>query len=216
MTPSTPPAILAPVDHLVYATPDLDAGIQRIEALLGVRPLPGGSHPNWGTRNALVALGPRTYLEVIGPDPDAPLSGTASIFGIDRLPGPALVTWAARIPDLDARVFSAIRQGIDPGPVNAGQRQRPDGVILSWRLTDPFRMDADGLQPFLIDWGDSPHPAAAAPTGGRLLRLQGEHPDPERVMARLRALDVSMPVTKGPSARLRATIRTRRGRVELG
>jgi Glyoxalase-like domain len=37
-------AILQQVDHLVYATPDLDAGIARIEVLLGVRATPGGQH----------------------------------------------------------------------------------------------------------------------------------------------------------------------------
>ena len=33
---------LAKVDHLVYATPDLDTGIKTIEQLLGVRASAGG------------------------------------------------------------------------------------------------------------------------------------------------------------------------------
>ena len=57
------------IDHLVYATPDLDLGIDTIERLLGVRATPGGQHLGAGTRNALVALGPGTYLEIVGPDP---------------------------------------------------------------------------------------------------------------------------------------------------
>jgi hypothetical protein len=33
------------VDHLVYATPDLNRGIEEIEKLLGVRAMAGGQHP---------------------------------------------------------------------------------------------------------------------------------------------------------------------------
>jgi hypothetical protein len=42
---------LAQVDHLLYATPDLDLGVATIERLLGVHATTGGQHLGFGTRS---------------------------------------------------------------------------------------------------------------------------------------------------------------------
>jgi hypothetical protein len=51
------------IDHLVFAAPDLEDGVNEVEARFGVRAGDGGQHLGQGTHNKLLALGPTTYLE---------------------------------------------------------------------------------------------------------------------------------------------------------
>ena len=210
-----PSPLLARIDHLVYATPDLTLGIDTVEKLLGVRATPGGQHPGLGTRNALVALGPSSYLEIIGPDPDQPKPAGRRRFGIDELKAPRIVRWVAKSNDLDTVAATAAQKNVKLGPVIPGSRRRPDGVVLSWRYTDPNIVEADGLIPFFIDWGTSPHPSATAARGATLLQVRTEHPDAMRVQKMLDALGLDLPVQNGPAPAIIATIVSSRGRVEL-
>jgi hypothetical protein len=210
------PAVLRQVDHLVFAAPDLDAGVARIEMLVGVRASAGGQHPGRGTRNALISLGPSSYLEIIGPDPDQPKPDGPRPFGLDDLKTPRLVTWAAKGTNLDQLVTDARTRGVTYGLVTPGSRRRPDGVLLTWRTTSPADASAgDGLMPFFIDWGMSAHPSASAATGATLVTLRAEHPEPDRVLAMLRGVGVDLAVARGPAAVLVATIAGPKGRVEL-
>ena len=207
--------LLARVDHLVYATPDLDRGIKEIEDLLGVRAMLGGRHPGRGTRNALIALGPSVYLEIIAPDPDQPTPQAPRSFGLDTLRTSHLVTWAAKSNDVDSLRRNAMANGIALGEVETGQRQRPDGVTLSWRFTNSTSVVASGIVPFFIDWGASPHPSRSAPQGATLVALRAEHPDERRVRRMLDVLGLDLRVSHGARAALIAVIDGREGRVEL-
>jgi hypothetical protein len=208
-------AVLARVDHLVYATPDLDLGVKTIEGLLGVQATAGGQHPGLGTRNALVGLGPTTYLEIIGPDPGQPHPAGARRFSIDDLKAPRLIGWVAKGVELEQVVSRARTAGVGLGAVIAGSRKRPDGVVLSWRYTDPDVVLEQRLIPYLIDWGTSPHPASTAPRGATLVAFRAEHPEAARVQEMLRQLGLDLAVQAAAQPALIATIDSPRGRVEL-
>ena len=214
-TPRAAGGLLGRIDHLVYATPDLKMGIDTAAQLFGVRASQGGQHPGEGTRNALIALGPTSYFEIIGPDPEQPKPERPRRFGIDEIKAPRLTTWVAKGTDLEKFASDAAAHGLKLGPVIPGSRKRPDGVVLSWRYTDPRVVLADRLVPYFIDWGTSPHPSATATKGVTLLSLRAEHPDADRVQGMLRQLELELAVGRGPKPALIATFDCPKGRVEL-
>ena len=97
------------LDHLVLATPDLEATTTAVAERTGVTPVAGGRHVGVGTANTLLGLGDGAYLEIIGPDPQAEPGHAPRPFRIDSLDRPRLVTWAVRPADLDATVATARR-----------------------------------------------------------------------------------------------------------
>jgi hypothetical protein len=207
--------LLPQIDHLVYATPDVETTMREIGARLGVAPAIGGRHAAWATRNVLLALGPRCYLEIIGPDEQATSVPPRRPFGMDSLSAPRLATWVAGGTDLGQIAAAARQEGVELGEVEARSRLRPDGSQLTWTMTDLFAHREAGVIPYFIDWGYSPHPAASAPAGCVLLGLTAEHPDAERVRGILTHLGLDLTVNVGPEPALIGRIRSPLGVVEL-
>jgi hypothetical protein len=206
------------IDHLVYASDDLQRASASITDILGAAPTPGGSHVGRGTYNELLSLGGSTYLEVIGPDPSQPQPDGPRPFGIDDIVEPALVAWCVRParPLVDI-VSQARSSGVEFGEVAAMSRRRPDGVLLEWELTYPQLDGPFGpALPFMIDWGRSAHPTDTLPTAAELVELEVFHRDPQRLRTALEIVGVGSGVTihEGEPA-LRARIATRRGEITL-
>ena len=204
-------------DHVLLGAPDLTEAIAWLEARTGVRAAIGGSHPGVGTRNALVALGERQYLEIIAPDP----AQSTFTFHIDlrKLAEPRLVTWAASTAAVDDVAAAARRRGLQVFGPQDGSRLRPDGVTLKWRSAgvraEFAGPDVDPV-PFFIQWAaDSKHPSEDSPAGCRLTGLEIGHPEPARLRALLANLDIDAPVARADAAHLTATLETPKGPIRL-
>ena len=201
------------LDHLVYATPDLEATCHDLEIRLGVRASAGGQHPGRGTHNALISIGPKAYLEIIGLDPLQPEIRPVW-FAIDQLTAPRLITWAVRIDELEAFV-KEISPNANVGVVRSGSRKTPEGTTLSWQLTEPQLVQGVGLIPFLIEWNSSRHPAESAIAGPRLVQLRIEHPEPESIRKQLSTQRLEVAVEQGSSPALVATFEGANDSIEL-
>ena len=199
------------IDHLVYACATLERGMDEIEQLLGVRPVVGGRHPDFGTHNALLSLGPETYLEVIARDPESKVLAPSALADLPDGQISCLKTWVLRTEEIDQLAGIANAAGIDIGPVQSGSRNTADGSTIKWQLTDHNAMPMGGAIPFLISWGDAPHPASVVPRGGELLSLTIEHPDADPVREALSVLGVELEVIQAAEFKLIAGIRANDG-----
>jgi hypothetical protein len=200
------------LDHLVYAVPDLAEGVAEFAERTGIHPAPGGSHPG-GTANHLVSFGPTAYLEIIGPDPESRTRPRA--FGLESLRAPRLAAWAVHPADLDKTVQTSRERGYDPGDVHPLSRRTPTGTLLEWRLTRREDPAAVRPVPFLIDWGDTLHPAASDLPLLGLTSFAAVHPSPDTLRRDLAALGVQLEVSEGPEPALRAVLDTPLGPVTL-
>lgn len=203
------------MDHLVFASPDLDDGVAHVERLLGVETAPGGQHHGLGTRNRLIGLGPDCYMEVVSIDPEQPEPDGPRWFGLDGLKSHRLVSWCAKAPELDDVVARGRAAGIDLGEPRSGGRVTPDGRKLSWTFSDPWAERAGGVIPFFIDWGDTTHPAAGLNHPCTFQRVRLEHPDARDVERWCTALGLDVEVTEGARPAVIALIDSPNGLVEL-
>ncbi|HIG41077.1 MAG: VOC family protein [bacterium] len=201
---------MAKLDHIMYATADLDKGIAEIAELTGVTAAIGGAHPGNGTRNALLSLGADQYLEIIAPDPQQDLSGTLGE-ELTKHGGSGVRAWAVAASDLSVVGATGRKYDLTPKPIIDMNRTTPEGVRLDWQICF---LAGNNMLPFFIDWKDSSHPAQSTPKGCAMVDFTVSLPDAEGFKAFMEALSVEVSVVTGPES-FTACIQTPSGLVEL-
>jgi hypothetical protein len=109
------------IDHVIYATRDLDRAAARIECVLGVTAVPGGRHEGLGTHNRIVPLG-GGYLELLAVcDPEEAAGSELGSAVAARIAheGEGLMAWAIAVDDvepvaarLDISITTITRRGL--------------------------------------------------------------------------------------------------------
>lgn len=165
------------IDHVAIAVLDPEAAIEGFAIALGVRAgASGGRHPGWGTRNRLLWLGD-TYIELC--TVDDPALARSSWLGrpaLAALPGPRAICWALSSDDIDSDRADMNARGAELGTPVPGERRRPDGQIVRWKLALPAEVALD--RPFLIEhdttaaeWSEADRAERAA-LAGRLTAVE--------------------------------------------
>lgn len=136
------------IDHLVIISADLEKAIENATSA-GFTVLPGGTHKDGNTHNALIAFKDGSYIELIAP--------TDGIEGKDhrwfpRLSkGEGLVDLCLASDDLEADTTRIRDHGrLYQRPEENG-RLRPDGVELRWKGAMPPGYVGETGWPFLIE-----------------------------------------------------------------
>ena len=202
------------VDHLLLGIADLDQGIDWVRSTTGVEALKSGSHPGAGTRNALLSLGIRQYMEIIAIDPQqTETSRTADL--IRQLRAPQLITWAAATNDIVSMAEMARQAGCGiEGPID-GSRVKPDGHTLRWK-TLRILSECGDVIPFFIQWDTGiVHPSEDSPSGCRLVTLEIRHPKADRLQEILASLGIVATIHSGTTPKLETVIDTPAGIVRI-
>jgi hypothetical protein len=171
-----------------------------------------------GTHNYVLKLGEKVYLEVISINPAACAPDRPRWFDLDKPdanPAPRLATWIVRTNDIQAAVSRS--------PIVSGNIESMSRGDLNWQITIPEdgSLPLGGVVPTLIQWQDL-HPAETLQDlGCTLLRLEGFHPEAERVNEVLAPIGFQgefsvTPLAPGARPYLVAHIQTPTGLQKLG
>ena len=166
------------IDHIVYSVLDLDAAIDQIEKSLGARPVIGGRHLNKGTKNALLNLGNRCYLEILAIDEDNKEINGPRWMGIDLIEEACITRWALKSSNIleDQKLLHSYKTEL--GEIFQGERLTDSGATLRWQMSLPQASPRIELAPFVVDWTNSEeHPTENLVNDCTLENIQFKAPE---------------------------------------
>jgi hypothetical protein len=159
------------LDHLSYAAePDgLDATASRLAAKLGMEFFDGGIHPRFGTRNRVLPISDRHYVEVVDvlDHPAADKVPFGQAVKARTAAGGGWMGWVVAVDDL-----APIERRLGR-PAVPGNRKRPDGFELRWQQIGVNGLINDPQLPFFVCWESDPAEHPSQPGNGvQLVKLE--------------------------------------------
>jgi hypothetical protein len=180
------PIVLLGIDHFIVVVPNPDDASAELERGIGIRAAGGGRHESYGSFNRLVWLGD-SYIELLAiSDPslaERAWFGPHALRVLERSGG-GYVGLALATDDVESDTRTVRERGSALGEPDAGERARPDGRMVRWRVATAAKADPELGHMFLIEhdaesaeWTQAERTDRAGqvhPLGGpvRLLRVE--------------------------------------------
>ena len=210
------------LDHVTFAAgpAGLDATTAELGAALGAQFLDGGVHPRFGTRNRILPLANRQYVEVVEvldhPAADKAAFGQAVRERSEK--GGGWLHWCVSVDDISEAERRIGRHAVP------GNRHRPDGFNLEWVQIGTSSARTDPQLPYVTKWliDPSEHPSQMAPSTLELssIEIAGsphrlEEWLGESAITAAESVDVTWSAPNGQPGILSATFATANGTVRI-
>lgn len=145
------------LDHIVFSGSNAEDASRRYGKRFSIKAIKGGEHKEWGTYNYLAYFSNDTYLEWLGINDlnSAQKSNNPLIKHLvyemehNRI-GP--FQFALRTDQMNKYITHFQAKNIPFHGPFSGQREKPDGEILKWRMLFPDYDHQTEMLPFLIEW----------------------------------------------------------------
>ncbi|WP_082235587.1 VOC family protein [Halobacillus massiliensis] len=174
-------------DHLVISSANPISDRQKLLEEYQLKGVQGGKHSLWGTYNELCYFSNDCYVEWLGMDSQVTASKSDNPLiqefnqtfdqGINRP-----FQFALRTNDMESYLRHFQDKDIPYSGPFAGERKRPDGSLLKWRML--FPKGSVSPLPFLIEWEGKNIPSSANDINlERFLELRIGSSEPEKMLA---------------------------------
>ncbi len=206
---------MSKIDHIVYAVPNLQQGMDDFEKLSGVRPTYGGKHLHQGTHNALVNLGENIYFELLAIDPDNNNVPAPLWMGMNLITEPTITRFAIKSNDMERDC--SILEKINPllAETKTGMREKKDGTILNWRLSIPLASPKIEMIPFLLDWQDSQHPTESLKQNCSIIDFRLHHPAASTLKKQLIPFELGLEIMESDTIAFELKVKSPNGTLVL-
>ncbi|MFD2043877.1 VOC family protein [Ornithinibacillus salinisoli] len=151
------------LDHIVLTGKNVEESSTKYGRRFAIKAIKGGEHEEWGTYNYLAYFSNDSYIEWLGIQ-DSQIANNSNnpliqhlVYALENdVFGP--FQFALRTNEMDNYINHFKEKNIPFHGPFLGQRERPDGTILTWRMLFPVYDYTKEMLPFLIEWGPNASP----------------------------------------------------------
>lgn len=203
------------IDHFVYVTNNLERTKASFENKTGATIYYGGRHLDKGTHNAIFRIGERSYFEILAPDPERRSDIQLSWLGTQNVSYSRISRWCIAPENYITGLNFMNSESKYHFHNIPGRRKKLDGSHLQWNLGLCEREADVDVFPFLIDWGESEHPAISLKNECKIQSLEIHHKCPDKINKITKEFQIDAEIIKSEDVKISILLKTPNGLIEI-